>query len=103
MREKVSYAVMNPKTGVWGPMKFLAMPNKDHSGKSILAANAGTTQRVDLPNGDVLLPVRYQRHPERFNYTSVVVRCGFDGETLTYKDMVPNSPSRRIVASMNHH
>jgi len=66
-------------------MKFLAMPDKDHSGKTISAANAGNTQRVDLPDGDILLPVRYQRHPESYNYTSVVVRCGFDGETLTYK------------------
>ncbi len=86
VREKVSYAVMNPKTGEWGPMKFLAIPDKDHSGKTISAANAGTTQRVDLPDGDILLPVRYQRHPKSFNYTSVVVRCGFDGETLTYKE-----------------
>ena len=85
-REKVSYAVMNPESGEWGPMKFLVMPDKDHSGKTIVAANAGNHQRVDLLNGDILLPVRYQRGAERRNYTSVVVRCGFDGETLTYKE-----------------
>ena len=85
VREKVSYAVMDPTGGEWKAMKFLAMPDKDHSGKTISAANAGNTQRVDLPDGDILLPVRYQRHPESYNYTSVVVRCGFDGETLTYK------------------
>ena len=85
VREKVSYAVMDPTGGEWKSMKFLAMPDKDHSGKTISAANAGNTQRVDLPDGDILLPVRYQRHPESYNYTSVVVRCGFDGETLTYK------------------
>lgn len=85
-REKVSYAVMDPKSGKWGPMRFLAMPEKDHSGKDIVAANAGNHQRVDLPNGDILLPVRYQRGSERRNYTTVVVRCGFDGETLTYKE-----------------
>ena len=86
LREKVSYAVMSPKTGEWGPIRFLLMPDKDHSGAPILAANAGTTQRVDLPDGDILLPVRYQRDPKNYNYTSVVVRCGFDGETLTYKE-----------------
>ena len=86
LREKVSYAVMNPETGAWGPMRFLRMPDFDHSGAPILAANAGTTQRVDLPDGDILLPVRYQRDPKNYNYTSVVVRCGFDGETLTYKE-----------------
>ena len=86
MREKVSYAVMNPETGAWGKMKFLEMPEKDHSGATILAANAGNTQRVDLPDGDILLPVRYQRRADHRNYTSVVVRCGFDGETLAYKE-----------------
>ena len=84
--EKVSYAVMNPKTNGWGPMNVLVMTNKDHSRKAISAANAGTTQRVDLPDGGILLPVLYQRDPESYNYTSVVVRCGFDGETLTYKE-----------------
>ena len=85
-REKVSYAVMQPQSGTWGAMKFLAMPKKDHSGKAIVAANAGNNQRVDLADGDILLPVRYQRGLERRNYTSVVVRCGFDGKTLTYKE-----------------
>ena len=86
VREKVSYAVMNPRTGEWGPMRFLSMPEKDHLGMTILAANAGNTQRVDLPDGDILLPVRYQRHADRRNYTSVIVRCGFDDEILTYKE-----------------
>ena len=85
-REKVSYAVMNPKSGEWAPMKFLKMPEKDRLGMTIVAPNAGNNQRVDLPNGDILLPVRYQRGLKQRNYTTVVVRCGFDGETLTYKD-----------------
>ena len=49
-----------------------------------MAANAGNTQRVDLPGGDILLPVRYMADPEKFNYTSIVVRCRFDGEMLSY-------------------
>ena len=85
LREKVSYAVMNPNTGAWGPMRFLAMPAKDRSGATITGANAGCTQRVDLPNGDILLPVRYWRDPKKHNYTSVVALCAFDGKTLTYK------------------
>lgn len=86
LRERVSYAVMNPETGKWGPLKFLAMPEKDHSGATITGCNAGCTQRVDLPNGDVLLPVRYWRDPKKHNYTSIVARCSFDGRTLTYKE-----------------
>ena len=86
LREKVSYAVLDPKSGKWGPMRFLEVPDKDHSGKPIVAINAGCTQRVDLPNGDILLPVRYWRGAKKHNYTSVVARCSFDGESLIYKE-----------------
>jgi hypothetical protein len=85
LREKVSYAVLNPKTGKWGSMRFLAMPANDYSGAAITGANAGCTQRVDLPNGDILLPVRYWRDPKKHNYTSIVALCSFDGRTLTYR------------------
>lgn len=86
LRERVSYAVFNPQSGQWGPLKFLAMPKRDHAGFTITAANAGCTQRVDVPDGDILLPVRYWRDPKKHNYTSVVVRCSFDGETLAYRE-----------------
>ncbi len=96
-REQVSYAVMDPQTRKWGPLEFLKTPAKDHAGFPIVAANAGCNQRVDLPDGDVLLPVRYQRDPKSRNYTSVVMRCGFDGTTLTYKEHGSelNIPDRR--------
>lgn len=96
-RERVSYAVMDPKTRKWGPLKFLKTPEKDHAGFPIIAPNAGCNQRVDLPDGDVLLPVRYQRGAKNRNYTSVVMRCGFDGKTLTYKEHGSelNLPKRR--------
>ena len=83
-REKVSYAVMNPADGSWSSLRFLDMPGKDHGGHAITAANAGNTQRVDLPNGEILLPVRYMADAKKFNYTSVVVRCRFDGERISY-------------------
>lgn len=86
LREKVSYVVMDPKSGEWGPLRFLVLPEKDHTGKPIVAVNAGCTQRVDLPNGDILLPVRYWRDATKHNYTSIVARCSFDGETLTYQE-----------------
>ena len=84
LREKVSYSVMDHKTRAWEPMRFLQMPKKDHAGYAITAANAGCTQRVDLPDGDILLPIRYWRDPKKHNYTSIVARCRFDGQKLTY-------------------
>lgn len=84
LREKVSYAVRDSDGGEWGPTQFLQLPEKDHAGFPIIAVNAGCTQRVDLANGNVLLPVRYWRNPKKHSYTSIVARCSFDGETLTY-------------------
>lgn len=44
---------------------------------------AGCTQRVDLPNGEILLPV-YFKEPEQTLLSSAIVRCAFDGESLKY-------------------
>lgn len=84
LREQVSYAVMDPASRTWGEMKTLVLPAEDHAGRPIVACNAGNNQRVDLPNGDILLPLRYVADVEKHNYTTMVARCGFDGETLTY-------------------
>ena len=86
LRERVAYAVLDPSTGKWSGLRLLEVPAHDHRGATITGANAGCTQRVDLPNGEVLLPVRYWRDPKVHRYTSVVMRCTFDGETLVYKE-----------------
>lgn len=86
LRERVAYAVLDPSTGKWSGLRLLEVPTHDHRGATITGANAGCTQRVDLSNGDVLLPVRYWRDPKVHRYTSVVMRCTFDGETLAYKE-----------------
>ena len=84
LREKVSYAVMK-RGKSWGPLRFLDLPQRDHAGYPIIAANAGCTQRSDLTDGDVLLPIRYARDPKNRNYTSTIAQCSFDGKQLNYK------------------
>ncbi len=84
LREKVAYAVKDLKAGRWGTLRTMAMPKRDHSGHPILAPNAGCNQPEKLPNGDLLVPVRYQREADSRIYTSVVVRCRFNGRTLEY-------------------
>lgn len=84
LREQVAYAVYDPATGECGALRTLKMPERNHQGQPIIAPNAGCHQRVDLPDGTILLPVRYQQSEQRRNYTSTVVRCRFDGETLSY-------------------
>lgn len=34
----------------------------------------------------MLLPVRYRKDPQSRVYTTIVARCSFDGETLTYRE-----------------
>ncbi len=83
-QERVAYAVYDPTADLWTSMKIMQMPEKDHAGHPIIEPNAGCNQRHDLPNGDVLLPVRYRADPKKRVYTTIVTRCTFDGETLAY-------------------
>lgn len=85
-RERVSYATFSPKTRQWSGLKIMALPPVDHSGKPLMEANAGCNQRFDLPDGGILLPIRYKRDPSVRLFTSMVARCDFDGSTLTYRE-----------------
>ncbi|MDP3071464.1 MAG: hypothetical protein Q8N18_14330 [Opitutaceae bacterium] len=82
--ERVSYAVFDPRAHAWSGLRLLELPAADHEGKAFLEPNAGCHQRVDLPNGEILLPIRYRKDPKVRYYTTMVARCRFDGETLTY-------------------
>ncbi|MES2507819.1 MAG: sialidase family protein [Verrucomicrobiota bacterium] len=84
--ERVSYAIYSPTKNLWSGLKILSLPEKDHEGITILEPNAGCHQRHDLPNGDILLPIRYRKNPKTRQYTTIVARCTFDGETLTYRE-----------------
>ncbi len=84
--ENVSYAVYTPATRAWSGLKLLALPATDHEGKTILEPNSGCHQRWDLPNGEILLPIRYRKDPKSRVYTTIVARCTFDGTTLTYRE-----------------
>jgi hypothetical protein len=84
--ERVAYATYSPAKQQWSRLRIMAMPEKDHAGHPIIEPNAGCNQRFDLPNGDVLLPVRYRSDPKLRVYTTIVARCSFDGETLTYRE-----------------
>ena len=116
LRHRVAYAVMDPQTETWGPLRELELPERDHASQPMLAQSAGCSQRVDLPDGDVLLPIVYMPSSdldenedtfdfsdERVLYNSIVARCGFDGQTLTYKEhgtehSISRDHSRRLAA-----
>lgn len=73
------YAVYDPKTHSWNAWRELKMPDAPEFFRS----GAGCTQRVDLENGEVLLPI-YFGGGNPYLLSSTVVRCAFDGETLEY-------------------
>src|SRR5690606_29851884 len=75
----------DPKGGAWSNWQKLKMPDdaKFH------VARAGCTQRVDLPNGEILLPTYFHAKPSKGKATvhyAAVVRCVFDGTTLRYRE-----------------
>jgi len=79
-----AYSVYNEQTRQWRNWRSLELPED-----LFFNSGAGCAQRVDLPNGDVLLPI-YFRSPEsmksgwKAGSSSVVLRCAFNGETLAY-------------------
>lgn len=75
------YSVYDDKMKTWSAWKVLAMPAE----AKFYAAGAGSAQRVDLANGDILLPIYFKGSEERF-YRTTVARCSFDGTTLAYKE-----------------
>ena len=83
-REEISYAVYNPADQSWTGLQTVTLPETDSSGRRFVTPNAGCNQPAVLASGDILLPIRYQKHPEKVNYTTAVVRCRFDGQTLNY-------------------
>ncbi|MFG0265960.1 MAG: exo-alpha-sialidase [Rhodopirellula sp. JB055] len=75
----IAYSVLNPKTRTWNDWKVVELPNQPR----FQNAGSGSAQRVDLPGGDVLVPV-YCKEPDQKQFSSIIVRCRFDGQTLHY-------------------
>lgn len=74
-----AYAVYDPESHSWSPWKTVAMPDDPKFANS----GSGCVQRVDLENGDVLLPV-YFKAIGAPHYAVTVLRCVFDGKELRY-------------------
>lgn len=72
-----TYSVYDADKWTWLPWTTLELPE----GKLGHACGAGCTQRVDLPDGTILLPVYHREKDSKFA-RSTVLRCGFDGVKL---------------------
>ncbi len=77
---ETSYAVYDPQTRSWTPWAALIMPDP----VKFQSAGAGSVQRLDLPDGDILLPI-YFKSKEQKQYRTTVLRCAFDGTRLAFR------------------
>lgn len=78
-RRFTAWSVYDVKENSWSGWAPLLLPDT----VMFYNAGAGSTQRVDLPNGDILLPV-YFKAKKVNEYSTTVLRCRFDGKTLRY-------------------
>ena len=78
-RRETCWSIFDEKTHSWTPWITLQMPDdpKFHN------AGAGSVQRVDLPNGDILLPIYFKAEKDK-TYRVTVLRCSFDGKELKF-------------------
>ncbi|HQZ26904.1 MAG: exo-alpha-sialidase [Verrucomicrobiales bacterium] len=74
-----AYASYDPAKQSWSPWKNLLMPDEPRFEN----CGAGSVQRYDLENGEILLPV-YFKTIEDSAFSVTVVRCHFDGTELRY-------------------
>ena len=74
-----AYSVYNPDARTWTTWRAMEMPDDP----LFYNNGAGCTQRVDRPDGDILLPIYCKAEPPG-PYSTTVVRARFDGDTLSY-------------------
>lgn len=77
-----AYAVFDPESNTWTRWRMIDTP--DAEGKFYLVS-PGCGQYVIEDDGTILLPF-YFRGPEGEVFSTTVMRCSFDGETLQYQE-----------------
>ncbi len=76
----VAYSVLDLQNLAWSPWSKLELPSEP----KFHFARAGCTQRVDLPDGDILLPIYFGGKGNDSRHKAAVARCRFDGNVLSY-------------------
>lgn len=78
-RRETCWSVYDDKARTWSAWKTLAMPDDP----KFFNNGAGCSQRVDLENGDILLPIYFKAEADKY-YRTTVLRCAFDGSELKF-------------------
>lgn len=77
----LAYAVYDLPENRWLPWNIVELPDEPR----FQNAGAGSGQRYDLDNGDVLIAI-YHMAPGEKQYSVTVLRCSFDGTELRYQE-----------------
>ena len=84
-----AYAVYNESLGDFDPYKILEMPHTEND--LYFSSGAGCSQIAELPSGELLIPTYYNSYEQactkNFCTSVAVMRCSFDGETITVKEI----------------
>lgn len=81
-RRQVVYGVYDQSKHSWGQHQTLQLPDEERW----YGVGAGSAQITELPDGDVLIPVYHREKQQNKAYHSRLLRCSFDGQTLTFKE-----------------
>lgn len=78
---ETGYAVYDPESRTWTPWRTLELEPRER----YFSAGSGCAQRVTKPDGTILVPIYFKSKSTnaRATYSAQVLRCRFDGETLT--------------------
>ena len=87
LRRSMVYAVYDEETGDFTNYKELPI-----KGDVFYSAGAGSTQILEHPSGDLLIPIYFNDYaaacdPWHSCSMAAVMRCAFDGKTLTLKEI----------------
>lgn len=88
---QTAYSVYNQEDQSWSSWQTVQMPDNGR----FFSSGAGCSQRVDLPDGDILVPI-YSKAKGEARYTAAVMRCRFDGKTVSY---IAHGPEMAIEVS----
>lgn len=79
-----AYSVYDCENHTWTPWRTIDLPDRP----DFANAGAGSAQRFDLEDGTILLPIYFREVSDtnKVCYSTTVLRCGFDGDTLRYVD-----------------
>ena len=79
------YVTYDPNSLEWSNLETLEFPMTTSNGDTIYRPSAGCSQRLDLENGDILLPIMFEKSWNDGNErnASFVARCKFDERKIS--------------------